>query len=83
MSDPLGIFAACLGIFSSTLGLISMAANQFSKLGLIDPNRNTFLRIYVGLDSPDGLDDTGGELPDTVLYNIYSEKIGHAYDPGS
>lgn len=67
-----------IGLVSGLLGIYQFGADNF---GSADTG-GSVVRIQVGLDSPDGLNNAGGDLPDIRLFNEVGDFLGAEYDPG-
>ena len=70
-----GVFEA-IGVISGVLGILQFGIDSFPKS---DPVGST-VRIAVGLDSPGGLDQAGGDFPDVQLFNEAGKYLGEIAD---
>src|SRR5438045_3196070 len=68
-----------IGVISGVLGIIQFGMDNF---GAEDTVGST-VRVQVGLDYTDGLDNAGGSVPDIRLFNEAGGFIGMSADPGS
>ena len=68
-----------IGVISGLLGIWSFGQENFAK----SDKGGSVVRLQVGLDSPNGLSNAGGDLPDVRLFNEVGEFLGASYDPGS
>lgn len=67
-----------IGVLSGLLGIYQFGADNF---GSADAG-GSVVRIQVGLDTPGGLNNAGGDLPDIRLFNEAGDFLGGKYDPG-
>lgn len=67
-----------IGIVSGLLGIYQFEASNFASADA----GGSVVRIQVGLDSPGGLSNVGGGLPDIRLFNEVGHFLGGKYDPG-
>ncbi|KAG6368611.1 hypothetical protein INS49_002824 [Diaporthe citri] len=75
-----------LGIFQGLLGALDHDRSAYSDgtFGFRPPyqERNTFFKVYTGLDHGD-FKDAGGDLPDARLFDLDGQFIGMVADPGN
>ncbi|KAI1475702.1 hypothetical protein F4774DRAFT_396030 [Daldinia eschscholtzii] len=67
-----------IGVLSGVLGILQFGIDHFPK----DDGPKSTVRITVGLDTPGGLNNAGGDLPDVRLFNEAGKFIGINVDPG-
>ncbi|XDG08366.1 hypothetical protein ABKA04_007981 [Annulohypoxylon sp. FPYF3050] len=67
-----------IGLISGALGIIQFGIDNFPTAKSVD----SVVRITTGLDTPGGLTNAGGTLPDVRLYNEAGEFLGLSKDPG-
>lgn len=70
--------AEVIGVVSGVLGIFSFLQDNFAG----SDNPNSKLRVVVGLDGTQGLENAGGGAPDVRLFNENLGFLGAAYDPG-
>ncbi|KAI0103409.1 hypothetical protein F4814DRAFT_96523 [Daldinia grandis] len=68
-----------IGVLSGVLGILQFGIDHFPK----DDGPKSTVRVTVGLDTPGGLNNAGGDLPDVRLFNEAGEFLGIKVDPGS
>ncbi|KAI1464084.1 uncharacterized protein F4812DRAFT_444512 [Daldinia caldariorum] len=71
-------FIEAIGVLSGVLGILQFGIDHFPK----DDGPKSTIRITVGLDTPNGLHNAGGDLPDVRLWNEAGKFIGMHADPG-
>lgn len=74
--------ALIIGLGLAALTTLMLGADSFADGGGSGDDGNTYIRVYTGLDSKRGLHGAGGDLPDTRIYDILGDELGHVYDPG-
>lgn len=67
-----------IGVVSGLLGIYQFGADNFAS----KDSGGSVVRIQVGLDSPGGLSNAGGDLPDIRLFNEVGDFLGIVADPG-
>lgn len=72
--------ATVIGVIGSILTIFSFLQDNFADDDG-SPN-DSKMRIAVGLDGTEGLDNAGGDYPDVRLFNEVGDFIGSSYDPG-
>lgn len=74
-----GAIVSVIGVISGLLGIYQFGADNFGS----SDDGGSVLRFQVGLDSPNGLSNSGGDLPDVRLFNEVGEFLGITADPGT
>lgn len=74
-------FTAVTGVIGVISGILGIAQFGINNFGASDTG-GSVVRFQVGLDSYDGLDNAGGDIPDIRLFNEVGEFLGGSYDPG-
>ena len=72
-----GIFEA-IGVISGVLGIVQFGIDNFAE----PESKGSTVRIAVGLDYDNGLNNAGGDLPDIRLFNEAGGFLGMVADPG-
>ncbi|KAI0882236.1 uncharacterized protein GGS22DRAFT_191406 [Annulohypoxylon maeteangense] len=67
-----------IGLISGALGIIQFGIDNFPQAKSVD----SVVRITTGLDTPGGLNNAGGSLPDVRLFNEAGKFLGLKKDPG-
>ncbi|KAI1089875.1 hypothetical protein F5B19DRAFT_353518 [Rostrohypoxylon terebratum] len=67
-----------IGLISKALGIVQFGIDNFPKSKSVD----AVVRITTGLDTPGGLQNAGGSLPDVRLFNEAGDFLGLTADPG-
>lgn len=72
-----------LGLTSSAVGLAIPIVNAFIELAKPEDLDLTGVRIYVGLDGTGehALTNAGGNVPETTIFNMNGQGIGHKKKP--
>ncbi|KAK7429152.1 hypothetical protein QQZ08_004367 [Neonectria magnoliae] len=66
------------GFVGSALGIIQFGMANFAQ----PETAKSVIKIGVGLDTKNGLNNAGGDLPDVRLFNEDGEFLGMSADPG-
>ncbi|KAI1122808.1 hypothetical protein F5Y10DRAFT_253288 [Nemania abortiva] len=67
-----------IGLISGVLGIIQFGMDNLPQ----ENSEGSTVRITVGLDTTDGLSNSGGDLPDVRLFNEAGDFLGITVDPG-
>ncbi|KAI3322529.1 hypothetical protein HD806DRAFT_500324 [Xylariaceae sp. AK1471] len=71
-------FIEAIGLISGVLGIIQFGIDNLPK----EDSVGSTIRVTVGLDVKDGLQNAGGNLPDIRLFNEAGDFLGIEVDPG-
>ncbi|KAF7540631.1 hypothetical protein G7054_g1251 [Neopestalotiopsis clavispora] len=70
-----------IGVLSGILGIVQFGIDNFQS----DENSGSVVKVAVALEGPDGAPptNTGGDLPDIRVWNLYGDFVGMTSDPGT
>src|ERR1700712_2521634 len=67
-----------IGVLSGVLGIVQFGMDNFGDADSV----GSTLKVAVGLNYANGLDNAGGDLPDVRLFNEGGDFLGITADPG-
>ncbi|KAK9773300.1 hypothetical protein SCAR479_10029 [Seiridium cardinale] len=70
-----------IGVLSGILGIVQFGIDNFAD----DSTSGSTIKVAVALEGADGNPptNTGGDLPDVRIWNLYGEFVGITTDPGT